>query len=749
MSQNKNYQQLVKTLKSTVKSLNLESTSQLHQDIEAISHNIINPNFRIAVFGPFNHGKSTLVNALLGNKTLPIDLIPTTGAAIIVKYGNELETKINFVDGKKIQRSGTDILKEFAILDDDRRMRNDVLSVEVLSPHPFLKTGVEFLDLPGTNDREEQNTLVKEQLLSADLVVQLLDARKLMTLEERENLRDWLLDRGIETVIFVANFLNLLEPEEQKQVQSRLRFVAESFRSQLPPGFSNLYRVDALPALRARLKGDVSAANTSGLVAFEAALQNIAATLKKDVETVSSPRIELIASQVQKSLKAKITPLLTEIKEFDKKNQAKNEIKIKAETLIKKGFAQSLSELRNWLNLNNLLAQYQSDAATELAQNNFQSWEKNNLKRDFDKLKTDLEKWLEQAYDFFRQQQPENLSISFPAHPELEIPPPPSNSSSGDAGAYAAAGGLGWLLGGPIGAAVGGGIAYLLDKGLQEDGENTAESYTNKIARSCIDAADKYFLKLSREGLSVLDEYERKADKIIKFIPFNQDDSEIAAKRKELKQWHNNLNNLNRELEQALGISISSEYKIVIEETSYQTNKQQTTVNSKYQSKNQSKSQSKTVYSYSGKGVKEDVGTYKSPPKQQIPKQQTPKKEDVEKKFTDWEIDEEIAQMKSEMNSPGFKYSEYKKKTQNNHNNQNNKKTNTTKSNSEKDKITNAYNILGLKPDASPEQVKQAYKKLVKKWHPDLFTNQPQELIRAKEKIRLINEAYGILSELS
>ena len=82
-------------------------------------------------------------------------------------------------------------------------------------------------------------------------------------------------------------------------------------------------------------------------------------------------------------------------------------------------------------------------------------------------------------------------------------------------------------------------------------------------------------------------------------------------------------------------------------------------------------------------------------------------------------------------------------------NNQNNKKTNTTKSNSDKDKITNAYNTLDLKPGASPEQIKQAYKKLVKKWHPDLFANQPQELIKAKEKIRLINEAYGILSELS
>ena len=52
-----------------------------------------------------------------------------------------------------------------------------------------------------------------------------------MTLEERENFRDWLLNRGINSVILVINFLNLLEPQEQKDVYYRLRFVAESFRS--------------------------------------------------------------------------------------------------------------------------------------------------------------------------------------------------------------------------------------------------------------------------------------------------------------------------------------------------------------------------------------------------------------------------------------------------------------------------------------------------------------------------------------
>ncbi|WP_353737156.1 dynamin family protein [Moorena sp. SIO3B2] len=119
------------------------------------------------------------------------------------------------------EQLSTEVLKRYAILDEQRCMRSDVASIEVYCPHPFLKTGVEFLDLPGTNDREAQDNLVRDQLLTADLVVQVLDGRQLMTLGERENLRDWLIDRGIKTVVFVVNFLNLLEPDQQKEVQTR------------------------------------------------------------------------------------------------------------------------------------------------------------------------------------------------------------------------------------------------------------------------------------------------------------------------------------------------------------------------------------------------------------------------------------------------------------------------------------------------------------------------------------------------
>ncbi|MBW4593806.1 MAG: DnaJ domain-containing protein [Brasilonema angustatum HA4187-MV1] len=58
--------------------------------------------------------------------------------------------------------------------------------------------------------------------------------------------------------------------------------------------------------------------------------------------------------------------------------------------------------------------------------------------------------------------------------------------------------------------------------------------------------------------------------------------------------------------------------------------------------------------------------------------------------------------------------------------------------------INDAYSILELKPGASPTQIKQAYRKLVKIWHPDRFSH-PHQKQEAEEKIKQINEAYDKL----
>lgn len=58
------------------------------------------------------------------------------------------------------------------------------------------------------------------------------------------------------------------------------------------------------------------------------------------------------------------------------------------------------------------------------------------------------------------------------------------------------------------------------------------------------------------------------------------------------------------------------------------------------------------------------------------------------------------------------------------------------------DDIKRSYKILGLKPGASEETVKNAYRDLVQVWHPDRFTHNPSLQKKAEEQLKEINNAY-------
>jgi len=55
----------------------------------------------------------------------------------------------------------------------------------------------------------------------------------------------------------------------------------------------------------------------------------------------------------------------------------------------------------------------------------------------------------------------------------------------------------------------------------------------------------------------------------------------------------------------------------------------------------------------------------------------------------------------------------------------------------------NYYQILGLKPGASEEEIKKNYKKLALQYHPDKNRGNPT----AEEKFKEIQEAYEVLSD--
>ena len=52
--------------------------------------------------------------------------------------------------------------------------------------------------------------------------------------------------------------------------------------------------------------------------------------------------------------------------------------------------------------------------------------------------------------------------------------------------------------------------------------------------------------------------------------------------------------------------------------------------------------------------------------------------------------------------------------------------------------VNDPYKVLGVSPDASDEEIKKAYRRLAKKYHPDLHPGDPE----AERRMNEINAAY-------
>lgn len=554
MAREQALQTLVQQLNSLSAQLDPAQHGLLKGEITKLQQYRTRSAFRIVVFGPFNYGKSTLLNALLGQKTLPMDLVPTTGATIQVGYGPELHSRIRLADGSMISEPGIEVLKQYAILDDRRRMREDVVGVEVSCPHPLLEQGVELMDLPGTDDREEQDQVVQAQLLRADLILQVLDGRKLMTLVEREQLRDWLQDQGIETVVFVVNFLNLMEEEEQKQVSNRMRFVAESFRSKLPEGVSNLYRVDALPALRAQMQGDGSALQISGLPVLYSAIQTIVEAYKDDRPALQIPQVTPVAYQLVSIWENRARRLRDLIEGDQDRRNKEVELKQKAQSLIQRGFDQGVQDLRRWLDRETLMSRYHGSAQQALREFDFENWLKLSLELEWGEYRRQIVNWIDKAANMFKLDKPAtDLALYIPDAPQVNVPPPPpSVKRNVDGTPVALAAGVGWLLGGPVGAAVLGGASYLINQSDPSGSSRrgmSPEQYERELEQAFDRAATQFLTQFSAQGLSTLERYIEATRHLIR-PEIKSAPVELSEQRAQLQEVEGVLTDLKQALEQ-------------------------------------------------------------------------------------------------------------------------------------------------------------------------------------------------------
>ena len=75
------------------------SADRLAPEATALAERFAEGRFHVACLGQFKRGKSTLLNALVGESVLPTGVVPMTSAATVLRAGLTLAVRVHFQNG--------------------------------------------------------------------------------------------------------------------------------------------------------------------------------------------------------------------------------------------------------------------------------------------------------------------------------------------------------------------------------------------------------------------------------------------------------------------------------------------------------------------------------------------------------------------------------------------------------------------------------------------------------------------------
>lgn len=204
-----------------------------------------NGKFSIVVVGQFSAGKSTFLNALMGEKYLPSFTTETTATINFLRSVNESPTKkplikINYKDGHSEQCEEVtleNIEKYVSTKGDD--VAKKILSVEVFLDSKYLNDGVSLVDSPGLNGiLEGHEQITNEQINRSHAAIFMFNAKQPGSKSDFEKL-NMLLQR-CDSVLIVLNQKDLIKTEEQ---------TIEDVVQQLKQNYAKYFNTDQLPEI--------------------------------------------------------------------------------------------------------------------------------------------------------------------------------------------------------------------------------------------------------------------------------------------------------------------------------------------------------------------------------------------------------------------------------------------------------------------------------------------------------------------
>ncbi|HED04684.1 MAG TPA: Dynamin family protein, partial [Candidatus Fraserbacteria bacterium] len=242
------------------------------ENLLALQSRLLADRFQLAVLGQFKRGKSTLLNALLGEELLPTSVLPLTAIPTFLQWGPRLRARVVYQDGRSAEEFCGEVpaelaafLAKFVTEEVNPRNRLGISQVEVFHPAPLLK-GVVLIDTPGIGSTLRHNTETTLSFLpQCDAALFVVSADPPITEVEVKFLQAIL--PQVARLFVVLNKIDYLRETERK---TALNFLAQVLNQEVGlKGEIPIFSVSARQGLEARNSGDSQRWSQSGVEALE------------------------------------------------------------------------------------------------------------------------------------------------------------------------------------------------------------------------------------------------------------------------------------------------------------------------------------------------------------------------------------------------------------------------------------------------------------------------------------------------
>lgn len=292
--------------------------------LEELSQRLRDERCHVAVLGQFKRGKSTLINALLGEAILPAAIVPVTSIPTFLSGGEKLGARVLFVNGKPEKRFAgstaaelADFLASFVAEGANPHNRLGVQRVDVVYPAPVLQQRLALIDTPGIGSTFRHNTEATIHFLpQCDAALFVVSADPPITEAEVEFLRA--ARSHLAQVFFILNKMDYLREEERREALEFLqRVLCEQAGFLVPPP---ILCTSARQGLVARQNNDAAGWQRSGMEDVERRMIDFLVNEKTAVlNRAVMAKTGSVLVDVQQRLRMMVRALQLTLAELDEK----------------------------------------------------------------------------------------------------------------------------------------------------------------------------------------------------------------------------------------------------------------------------------------------------------------------------------------------------------------------------------------------------------------------------------------------